>query len=196
MSYRQRGAISSAGQTARPVRRAEKVAILEKLFSKADPLEAKARNLVTFSRIMAVQSFIPVIDRYKFLEQHSVEWDFFAAMASVNLALNRLRNEVSTDRWEHLFPIIAAQLQKLDEQGQWDGALANCQEFVMRVLKKNEPEDCQKLSVEPEEIKSALGLWVLWNVLRREPIDEELQAAPLIGHVLSEPFLDWWNGAK
>jgi hypothetical protein len=61
----------------------------------------------------------------------------------------------------------------------------DCQNFVTR----NEPI----MRNEPELITSVLGLWVLRNVLRREPTDEEIQAAPGIGQVLAEPFLDWWH---
>jgi hypothetical protein len=158
------------------------MAILKNFFCKADPLEAKARNLVTLSHVMAMQWFIRLIDRYKFLERcKPQDWDLFATIASVHVALNGLTSEVSTDRCKRLFPIIVAQVQKLDPQG--EAALVDCQKFVMRSPEKNEPE----------KIRSVLGLWVLWNVLRREPTYEEMQAAPLIGHVLAEPFFDWWH---
>jgi hypothetical protein len=178
------------------------MAILKNLFCKADPLEAKAGDLVNISHVMAIGWFTKVIDRYKFLERCSLQdWDFFATIASVHVALNKLIHEVSTDRFERLVPIIVAQVQKLDGQG--EGALVDCQKFVMRCLslEKIEPEDCQKGmrslgKIELEKVKSALGLWVLWNVLRREPTDEEMQAAPFIGHVLAEPFFGWWHSSN
>ena len=154
------------------------MAILKNLFCKTDPLEAKAGNLVSVSHVMATQRFIRLIDRYKFLERCSPQdWDFFATIATVQVALIRLTSEVSNDQFKRLVSIIVAQVQKLDRQG--EGALADCQRFAIRNG--------------PEEITLALGLWVLSNVLRREPTDEEMQAAPVIGGALAEPFFDWWH---
>jgi hypothetical protein len=155
---------------------------LKTLFGKSDPLEKKADDLVAFCRIMATQMFIPVIERFKFLEHTKPEeWDFFATIASAHVALNELRSNVSPERFKHLYSIVAEHVCKLDKQG--EAALADCQKFVMRSYNKDNAD----------HNIATLGLWVLWNVLRRQPTREEMNAAPGIGRVLAEPFLGWWQ---
>jgi hypothetical protein len=158
------------------------MAFLQKLFDKRDPLEEKADNLVPFCRIMATQMFIPVIEQFKFVGHSKPEdWDFFATVASVHVALNGLTAKVGAERFKSLYPIIAEHVRKLDKQG--EAALEDCQKFVMRSYDKNNAD----------HNIATLGLWVLWNVLRRQPTREEMNAAPGIGHVLAEPFLGWWE---
>ena len=158
------------------------MAFLKNLFGKNDPLEKKADDLGVFRRIIATQMFIPVIEQFKFLERTKPEeWDFVATIASVHVALNRLNAEVSADRFKRLYPIVLAQVQKLDRLG--EAALVDCQKFVMRSHDKDNPDH----SI------ATLGLWVLWNVLRRQPTREEMNAAPGIGRVLAEPFFGWWQ---
>jgi hypothetical protein len=131
---------------------------------------------------MATQMFIPVIEQFKFLERcKPEEWDFFATIASVHVTLNRLNGEVAAERFKVLYPIVAEHVRKLDNQG--EAALVDCQKFVMRSYDKDNAD----------HNIATLGLWVLWNVLRRQPTREEMNAAPGIGRILAEPFLGWWE---
>lgn len=42
-------------------------------------------------------------------------------------------------------------------------------------------------------LPEAAGLWVLFNLLGREPSAEEAEGAKAIGYMLSLPLHDWWD---
>jgi hypothetical protein len=149
-----------------------------------DPLDSQAESLVSACGILATTTFVPVIDQFTFLKTCKPEdWDFFAAVVAVNVALNTLATEVAAERFKRLDSIVAAQLNKWDRQGL--AAVRDCQQFVNRAVTKGNNEMQQAVQ--------ALGLWVLWNLLQRQPTDNELHAAPAIGMMLARPLQDWWH---
>jgi hypothetical protein len=100
----------------------------------------------------------------------------FTSIRSVGFA-----SIVPAERFKNLYSITAAHVRELDHRG--EAALVDCQKFVMRSHDKNNAD----------HNIAALGLWVVWNMLRRQPTREEMNAAPGIGQVLAEPFYGWWQ---
>ncbi|SRR6266508_1774017 len=161
------------------------MALLSKLFGgRADPLDSQAERLVSSCAILATASFVPIIDQFTFLRTCKPEdWDFFATVVAVNVALNNLASEVVPDRFKRLDSMVATQLNKWDAQGL--ATVRDCQQFVNRTVTKGGNETQQAVQ--------ALGLWVLWNLLKRQPTRDEFRAAPAIGGMLAGPLHDWWH---
>ena len=151
-----------------------------------DPLDAQAKRLVDATNILAISTFVPAVDQYPFLKQcNPNDWDFFATVASVQVGIANLLHSVSSERFKLLYPIIAAALHKWNPQG--EDAVRDCQAFIRRSLNHR--------SVAAENIlpTDALGMWVIWNLLRRTPTREEASASRGIGGALATPIQDWWE---
>ena len=164
------------------------MALWSRLRGKRDPLEQQAERLVASCNIQAVGSFVPASDQFDFLRaRKSDDWDFFATVAAVNVALNNLASEVSSDRAERLNSIVTERLREWDARGA--ARVQECQQFVLRTMAgtRTEPGSVG------EKAATALGLWLLWNLLRREPSFDEFHAAPAIGRMPAGPLHDWWH---
>jgi hypothetical protein len=156
-------------------------------------LDSQAANLVVSCNAWAISSFIPLNDRFAFLRTcNPADWDFFATVAAVCVAVNNLARDVSAgaisaERFKDLYAMVASQLRGWHVQG--EDAVHDCQQFVKRTMERTE----EQKHTRPAQ---ALGLWVLWNVLKREPLDEESGAISAIGEMLSDPLHDWWHPKK
>jgi hypothetical protein len=114
-----------------------------------DPLDSQVESLVSSCSILATTCFVLIIDQFTFLRTCKPEdWNFFATVVSVNVALNNLATEVAADRFKHLDSMVAAQLNKWDKQGL--AALRDCQQFVNRVVTKGNNET--------QQVVQALGI--------------------------------------
>jgi hypothetical protein len=154
-----------------------------------DPLEDQAKALVSAANILAVSTFTPVIDQYAFLKKvNPQDWDFFAAAASIQVAITNLTHSVSTARFKLLYTIIGMELCKWNRQG--EGAIFDCQRFVKRTLEAKIAGGQKILPVD------AMGMWVIWSLLQRTPTYEEGQASHGIGKALADPLHDWWIGVR
>jgi hypothetical protein len=152
----------------------------------ADPLEDQARRLVDATNILAISTFVPAIDQYPFLKQcNPKDWDFFATVASIQVGIANLIHCVPEERFKLLYPIIAAALHKWNPQG--EDAVQDCQAFIRQSL---DPKSIATGDIQPID---ALGMWVIWNLLRRAPSRDEAQASRAIGRALAAPIEDWWN---
>ena len=147
-----------------------------------DQFHDQAVALVPAAGVAAVSSFVPLLDQYSFLRGARAEvWDFFATAAAIFIALNNLKAVVAPERFLALYSELLPKVQQWDERG--EDAVLDCQKFVARTVSPD---------VSPLD---ALGFWVLWNVLQREPSAEEARATRTVGSALSAPFQDWWESA-
>jgi hypothetical protein len=149
-----------------------------------DPLDTQAEKLVPSCKIWAISSFTKVIDHFEFLQTCKPnDWDFFATVASVTAAMQLLANEVPRERFNRLNGIVQTHLTAWDAQA--PSATMDCLRFVNRTMESIDQPD--------GKLQLAFGLWVLWNLLQRQPTKEEFNAANPIGTLLAEPLLDWWR---
>jgi hypothetical protein len=149
-------------------------------FTRKEPLHDQAVRLVPAASILAVSSFAPLLDRHPILRETEVEdWDFFATTATVCVALNNLKAAVPTERFINIYAVFLPHLRKWHDRG--EDAVLDCQEFVTRTVTTEVPA------------QDALGVWVLWNSLRRQPNQSEAAVGREIGRLLSTPLHDWWT---
>jgi hypothetical protein len=134
--------------------------------------------------------FTPLLDKFSDLRQVDVEdWDFFLTVAGVFMAATRLHNlQLGNDREERLMEIVADRLDKWNQYG--IRAFEDCKEFF-----ENEYNRLCTAGHEQRFVASdAVGMWIVWNVLKRPPqTDEECMLARATGIMIVHAFFDWWN---
>jgi len=151
-----------------------------------DPLYEQAKRLISAAHIAAISTFTPAAEQFDFLKECDPrDWDFFATAAVIQVALNSLACSVSAERFKSLYTVIASEVHNWNSQG--EDAILDCQSFIKHMLDA-EPADADRFA--PID---ALGMWVIWNLLRREPTYAEAQASRAIGGTLATPLHDWWD---
>lgn len=157
------------------------MSLLSKVFPMKAHLAKQAKDLAKVANIISISSFTTLAAEYPFLEQCDLDdWDFFMTAGAIFIALNNLQIQVSGDQFIALYP--SAELQEWHAKG--EDAISDCQKFVHK-LTEDSPG-----TVDPTD---ALGMWVLWNLLRREPTFEEAQAARGVGTILVSGVEGWWE---
>lgn len=152
--------------------------IFSKLLKK-DPLQEQAVKLVPAANVMVVSAFVPLLDKHPMLREVKVDaWDFYATAGAIFVALNNLKSAVHRERFKRIYAIVLPHLHKWHARG--EDAVLDCQKFVERTVASGaSPQD-------------ALGFWVLWNTLGREPAEHEATLGRTIGGLLSASLQDWW----
>lgn len=140
-----------------------------------DSLHEQAVKLVPAVNIMAVSSFVPLLDQHPLLRQAKVEaWDFSATAGAIFVAINNLKGAVSPERFLNIYAVVLSHLRKWHERG--EDAVLDCQKFIARNV---------TAGASPQDV---LGFWVLWNTLGREPAENEAVVGRAIGNLLSTPL--------
>ena len=76
-----------------------------------DSLHEQAVKLVPAVNIMAVSSFVPLLDQHPLLRQAKVEaWDFFATAGAIFVAINNLKGAVSGERFLNIYAVVLSHL--------------------------------------------------------------------------------------
>lgn len=146
---------------------------------KRDPLHEQAAKLVPAANVMAVSTFVPLLDEHPILREAEVEaWDFFATAGAVFVAINNLKRVVDRQRFKDIYAIVLPNLHKWHARG--EDAILDCQKFVARTVASGASD------------QDALGFWILRNALGREPAENEAMVGRTIGGLLSAPLKDWW----
>ncbi|MDI6766935.1 MAG: hypothetical protein QME52_08950 [Bacteroidota bacterium] len=165
--------------------------VFKKLIGKKpDPLTNRANNLVSVSHIGAIEMYIPLLDRFPFLRKVDVkQWDFIVTVAGVFIASTRLNNlNLDLKRENVIMDIVSAKLQEWDRDAV--GAFEDC-----KVLFEREFDRLTTAGHESRFIASdALGVWVVWNVLGRQPqSQEEIKLVRVVGGMTTHNLFDWWT---
>ena len=158
---------------------------------KEDPLLERAQALVGAARINATTSFIPFSSQFPVLRNVNTDsWDYFVTVAGVFMGATRLTGmRLPADRQEKLMQVVAQALTA------WKGDGINAFEDC-KALFEREYDRLAAVSRDPKyQACDALGLWIIWNVLRREPqSEEECRAVRSVGAMVTAAFFDWWTG--
>ncbi len=165
--------------------------ILNGLFkSKQDPLQKQADSLVSAAVINATSVFVPLLDKFSFLEKADVEhWDFIVTVAGVFMGSSRLNNRhVGDAREEMLMETVAEHLVEKYPDG--IRAFEDC-----KGLYETEYDRLAAAGHDPTFLASdAVGKWIVWNVLGRAPEShDECTLVRTIGGMVTHAFFDWWK---
>jgi hypothetical protein len=167
------------------------MSILGKLFKpKENPLRKRAATLVTAVEINAASMFVPLLDKFPFVQEADVKhWDFILTVAGVFLAASRLSNlRLGDAREESLMETVAKSLAEWDPDGirRFD----DC-----KCLFESEYDRLTAAGHEPRFIASdAVGKWIVWNVLGRAPeTEDECMLVRATGTMVTHAFFDWWK---
>jgi len=157
---------------------------------KRDPLQKQADTLVSASIINATSVFVPLLDKFPFLEKVDVEnWDFIVTVAGVFMGASRLNNlHVDDAREEMLVETVAEHIVEWNVDG--IRAFEDC-----KGLYETEYDHLAAVGHEPRFLASdAVGKWIVWNVLGRAPEShDECMLVRTIGSMVTHAFFDWWK---
>jgi hypothetical protein len=146
---------------------------------------------VLSAKIYATSLFVPMVDQFPLLRNVKPDqWDFVVTIAGVFMAATRLRNLKKGDaREEKLMEIIARGLDDLDLKNGIRG-FEDCKAMYERAF-----DGLTNAHTDPRYISSdALGWWIVWNLLGREPKgEEELRVVRTIGGATVHTFFSWWS---
>ncbi|MDA3790327.1 MAG: hypothetical protein PF503_17770 [Desulfobacula sp.] len=167
------------------------MSILDGLFkSKQDPLQKQADSLVSAAAIHATSVFVPLLDKFPFLEKANVEhWDFIVTVAGIFMGASRLNNlHVGDAREKILMKTVAEHLVEKYQDG--IRAFEDC-----KGLYETEYDRLAATGHDPTFLASdAVGKWVVWNVLGRAPEShDECILVRTIGGMVTHTFFDWWK---
>jgi hypothetical protein len=169
-------------------------------------LEKQAELLVQVAAITATGLSTPsmsaIIERYPFLEEPIMQdveaWDLLATAAGVccgqfALAVWAGSGNLPKENLEHLVRVV----QRVFDERFGDGtyaAVPDCSEFVKNSLAGTplgQTDDDMS-----QTILLAAGIWVLWNLLGRQPSSEEDEAAGAIGYLLGAENMLMWDESQ
>ncbi len=135
----------------------------------ATGLAERTRIMVRATRIGPIGLFVPLSERFSALAgSKPEEWDFFLAVGAVCAALIEHNFRDSSSETNELVRRTAA-----EELVEWRTvaleALEDCEGFVVRSM-----EALLQVgdSTAREALSKAIGMWIAWNVLKREPSEE------------------------
>ena len=155
-----------------------------------DPLQERAMNLVQAAHINAVAMFTPLMDEFSILQEVYVEqWDYILTVAGVFMAATRLNNlNLGDTRVERLMEVVALGLD------QWNPKCIRGFESC-KILFESEFDRLKEAGHETRFVASdAVGMWIIWNVLGRQPqTDEEYKLVRMTGVMVTRAFFDWWG---
>lgn len=139
---------------------------------------ANAHSIVDTIHLVAITSLTPILEQYPILKdvlgssQNPLkDWDFFMTAAGSGIVL------MSSESFEGEHKIIHDRLIEIDKN--MPKAIADFISFM------------NKTKVQDHELAAQIGLWVLWNIKKEEPIFEEMkELPPIIGNFLMKTVQD------
>lgn len=164
--------------------------------SKKDPITKQAEGLVSSAEIFAISLFTPTLGRFPILATVDVKnWDFIISISGIFIALTQLNNfDLPEDQKSALINIVEKKLSEWNPDG--IRAFEDCKSFF-----ESQYDQSEKSSEYKKDRRflasDALGIWVVWNILNRQPQnDEEISLVRVIGSSVVHAFFDWWQANK
>lgn len=164
------------------------MSILGGLFQpKQDPLNNKAKKLVYYANINAINLYAPLSKEFQILGVIDInDFDFFTTIAGVFIGASSLWDlDINDERQEKLTDIISESLENWNRNS--IRVFTDCEKFYLSRYNaiKNESQFVAS---------DVIGSWIVWNVLRKKPeSEEELSLIRVVGGAVVHSFGDWWN---
>lgn len=164
--------------------------LFSRMFGRGDAQVEKARGLVQIAHIQAFTMFPPLSEQFPILHRVDLEhWDFVVTIAGVFVATSRVEKMLMTEA------------QKRRVFGAIENGLHQYAPDALRAF-----EDCKMLferefdrlaanGQEPRFIGAdALGLWIIWNVLKQQPQNaEEENLIRVVGSMVIHGLFNFWD---
>jgi hypothetical protein len=155
-----------------------------------DPLTKQAEMLVPAVKVLAISSFVPMSDKFRFLcNIRPNDWDFFITVATVFVATTRLKGmRIGEKREEALMNIVFSHFNKFDRQA--FTAFEDCNSFFA-----DQFDRFIAAGHSPQySISDSVGKWIAWNLLQRVPSSEqEISFVRAIGVYITNSMFGWWG---
>jgi hypothetical protein len=168
----------------------EIVSLFGRLIGRKDPKIERAGALVQVARVNATAMFVPLLDQYPALRNIDTEqWDFILTIAGVFMAMSRLEHARLPEKDKDLTSnVISHRVNAWKSDG--IRCFGDCKAFFDR-----EFDRLTAAGHEPTFVGAdALGLWIVWNILGRQPKSrEEVQLARTAGTMVISAFFDYWK---
>lgn len=164
--------------------------LLGKLLGRKDSKDDRAGALVQFAKINATTLFVPLLEQYPALRSVDTEqWDFIMTVAGVFMGLSRLNHAgFSESERRRISNVVSDQLDSWNSDS--IRGFEDCGAFFDREFDRLTTAGQEPLFIGAD----ALGLWIIWNVLGRQPKSrEEIQLARTVGTMVIAAFFDYWK---
>ena len=148
-------------------------------------LEKRADSLINLAKMVGKSSLTSFIDNYPNIkkliknEKGSESWDFFMTIAGIHAAFLHVNQDWILNYLEYFEDCI--------ENSMWEwhprasGALTDLNNYIQKFTKKD------------VQYETVLGSWVMLNLKGTDPNEEETKIANIIGDILVDSVLDWWE---
>jgi hypothetical protein len=164
--------------------------VAEGKVSRVDHLQKQAVKLVSSGKLLAVSLYQPLSERFPVASEIDPDdWDFFATIGGVFIAATRLRSiGLAEGREARLMEIVGRDLEEWDRNAAT--AFQDCKTMFER-----EFDRLTSVGHETRFVASdALGIWIVWNTLGRQPqTEQEVALVRGAGAVVTHSFFDWWT---
>ncbi|WP_425989909.1 hypothetical protein [Afipia sp. DC4300-2b1] len=147
------------------------------MFGRHKSPDKRAADTIALTKSFVIASFIPLLNDGT-LPKHvsSKAWDTLAIVAGIYAVMAHLKGSDSDQYAIYGSPLISA---LRDEVKQGQAALEDCVKFVGKIP--------------PEQMEATVGLWLLWNLLGRQPEYDEAKHAGVIGGMVYRLAIEAWT---
>lgn len=168
------------------------MSVFRKLFSRAEKqkditfYKEKVSKLLSISKLFAIGTRDKIILLYPQLNdaKRMNQWDFFATVLGVWIAYEEIEYCIPGIYKNEFLELLKSDLT------QWDpnsfDALLDCEKFVFEHLNSNN-------NITKYSLPFISGLWLLWNLIDKEEIENEKQIAMTLGNIFHKVFFYYWN---
>lgn len=133
----------------------------------------KVTLLMSASRILAISSMIPFLNRFPVMEnmindaEDTKNWDFFMTVAAVYAGILNYSVKFSNEEIEDMSRQAEKQLEDWNQFGAT--AFGDLKVFYRRNV---------EAGIHSHE---AIGLWVIWNIKKSEPTKKDMELCNALG---------------
>ncbi len=148
-------------------------------------IEKRADSLINLAKNVSKSSLAGFIDNYPTIknliknEKDGDSWNFFMTIAGIHAAFLHVNQDWILNYMEYFEDCI--------ENSMWEwhprasGALTDLNNYI---------QNCKRKDVQYETV---LGSWVMLNLKGTDPNEEETKIANIIGDILVDSVLNWWD---
>lgn len=156
-------------------------------------LRSKAGKLVQYAHLNAIGSALPFLDEFPAARKvDPADWNFFVTIAAVFIGASRLTAlKLSTTAEEELMEIVVQCLTQWDNRAL--AAYDDCKGCFEYVFDQYEGRGVYKGSGAKNLASDALGSWLMWNLFKQAPNDNELALQWALGAMTINAVFNWWS---
>lgn len=148
-------------------------------------IEKRADSLINLAKNVSKSSLAGFIDNYPNIkklinnEKGSESWDFFMTIAGIHAAFLHVNQDWILNYIKVFEDCLENSMLK------WHPDANDAYTDLNNYIQKSKKKDIQ--------YETVLGSWIMLNLKGTDPNEEETKIANIIGDILVDSVLDWWE---